>query len=167
MAITASEARKNLFPLIEQVNDDHTPVEITSRRGSAVLISREDYDALQETAYLLRVPANARRLPGEPRAGTSGSARGARPPVLVRVVFTPHGWDDYTHWQTTDRSILKRINRLIDDARRDPFAGIGKPEQLRHALSGTWSRRITEEHRLVYLVDGDDLVILQARFHYE
>jgi toxin YoeB len=85
----------------------------------------------------------------------------------VRVVFTPHGWDDYTHWQTTDRSILKRINRLIEDARRDPFAGIGKPEQLRHALSGTWSRRITEEHRLVYLVDGDDLVILQARFHYE
>ncbi len=85
----------------------------------------------------------------------------------MRVVFTPHGWDDYTHWQTTDRSILKRINRLIDDARRDPFAGIGKPEQLRHALSGTWSRRITEEHRLVYLVDGDDLVILQARFHYE
>jgi len=62
VAITASEARKNLFPLIEQVNDDHTPVEITSRRGSAVLMSREDYDALQETAYLLRVPANARRL---------------------------------------------------------------------------------------------------------
>ena len=85
----------------------------------------------------------------------------------MRVVFTPHGWDDYTYWQTTDRSILKRINRLIDDARRDPFTGIGKPEQLRHALSGTWSRRITEEHRLVYLVDGDDLVILQARFHYE
>ena len=82
-------------------------------------------------------------------------------------MFTPHGWDDYTHWQTTDRSILKRINRLIDDARRDPFAGIGKPEQLRHALSGTWSRRISEEHRLVYLVEGDDLVILQARFHYE
>jgi toxin YoeB len=85
----------------------------------------------------------------------------------VRIVFTPHGWDDYTHWQATDRSILNRINRLIDDTRRDPFAGIGKPEQLRHALSGTWSRRITEEHRLVYLVDGDDLVILQARFHYQ
>ena len=85
----------------------------------------------------------------------------------MRVVFTPHGWDDHTHWQTTDRSILKRINRLIEDARRDPFAGIGKPEQLRHALSGAWSRRITEEHRLVYLVDGEDLVILQARFHYE
>jgi antitoxin YefM len=62
MAITASEARKNLFPLIEQVNEDHTAVEITSRRGNAVLMSRADYDALQETAYLLRVPANARRL---------------------------------------------------------------------------------------------------------
>ena len=62
MAITASEARKNLFPLIEQVNDDHSAVEITSKRGSAVLMSRADYDALQETAYLLRAPANARRL---------------------------------------------------------------------------------------------------------
>jgi len=62
MAITASEARRNLFPLIEQVNADHAPVEITSKRGNAVLMSRADYDALQETAYLLRVPANARRL---------------------------------------------------------------------------------------------------------
>jgi len=85
----------------------------------------------------------------------------------MRVVFTPHGWDDYRHWQTADRAILTRVNRLVDDARRDPFAGIGKPEQLKHALAGAWSRRITDEHRLVYLMDGDDLVILQARFHYE
>lgn len=85
----------------------------------------------------------------------------------MRVVFTPHGWDDYRHWQTADRAILKRVNRLVDDARRDPFAGIGKPEQLKHALAGAWSRRVTDEHRLVYLVDGDDLVIIQARFHYE
>lgn len=62
MAITASEARKNLFPLIEKVNDDRTPIEITSRRGDAVLMSRADYDALEETAHLLRAPANARRL---------------------------------------------------------------------------------------------------------
>jgi antitoxin YefM len=62
MSITASEARRNLFPLIEQVNDDRTPVEITSKRGDAVLMSRADYDALEETAHLLRSPANARRL---------------------------------------------------------------------------------------------------------
>lgn len=85
----------------------------------------------------------------------------------MRVVFTPHGWEDYTHWHSADRTMIKRINRLIDAARRDPFTGIGKPEQLRHALAGAWSRRISEEHRLVYLVDGDDLVILQARFHYD
>jgi toxin YoeB len=84
----------------------------------------------------------------------------------VRLIFTPHGWEDYQHWVQTDRATLKRINRLIDDALRDPFTGIGKPEQLRHVLSGAWSRRITEEHRLVYLVAGDDLVILQARYHY-
>jgi toxin YoeB len=84
----------------------------------------------------------------------------------VRIVFTPHGWEDYQHWVQTDRATLKRINRLIEDALRDPCTGIGKPEQLRHVLSGAWSRRITEEHRLVYLVDDGDLVILQARYHY-
>jgi len=84
----------------------------------------------------------------------------------VRLVFTPHGWQDYQHWVQTDRATLKRINRLIEDVLRDPFTGIGKPEQLRHVLSGAWSRRITEEHRLVYLVDGDDVVVMQARYHY-
>jgi toxin YoeB len=84
----------------------------------------------------------------------------------MRLVFTPHGWDDYVFWQTTDRATLKRINRLLDDIIRDPVAGIGKPEQLRHALAGAWSRRIDSEHRLVYLVDGNDIVVLQARFHY-
>ncbi len=84
----------------------------------------------------------------------------------MRFVFTPHGWEDYRHRQSADRATLKRINRLLDDIARDPFDGIGKPEQLRHALAGTWSRRIDQEHRLVYLVDGDDVVILQARYHY-
>lgn len=85
----------------------------------------------------------------------------------MRLVFTPNGWSDYTYWLGADRQTLKRINRLIDDALRDPVVGIGKPEPLRYMLTGAWSRRISEEHRLVYLIDGDDLVVLQARFHYE
>lgn len=85
----------------------------------------------------------------------------------MKLVFTPNAWADYTHWLTADRATLKRINRLIDDALRDPFTGIGKPEPLRHMLAGCWSRRISEEHRLVYLVEDDDLVILQARLHYD
>ena len=84
----------------------------------------------------------------------------------MRLVFTPIGWNDYTYWLTADRTILKRINRLIEDVLRDPFEGIGKPEPLRHALTGAWSRRISEEHRLVYLVDGEDIVVLQVRYHY-
>ena len=84
----------------------------------------------------------------------------------MRLVFTTNGWEDYTHWLQADQQVLQRINRLIDDALRDPAAGIGKPEPLRHMFAGAWSRRITEEHRLVYLVDGEDLVILQARLHY-
>ncbi|MFN8102922.1 MAG: Txe/YoeB family addiction module toxin [Acidimicrobiia bacterium] len=85
----------------------------------------------------------------------------------MRLVFTPHGWEDYRYWQSTDRATSKRINRLLDDVMSDPFEGIGKPERLRHALAGAWSRRIDEEHRLVYLVDAGDIVIVQARYHYE
>lgn len=84
----------------------------------------------------------------------------------MRLVFTPNSWEDYLHWQKTDRTVLKRVNTLIEATLRDPFAGIGKPEQLKHVLAGAWSRRITEEHRLVYKVDGDDLIVLQARYHY-
>jgi toxin YoeB len=85
----------------------------------------------------------------------------------VRLVFTPHGWSDYLHWHSVDKKMLKRINRLLEDTLRDPFAGIGKPEPLRHVLQGSWSRRIDGEHRSVYLVEGDDIVVLQARYHYE
>ncbi len=62
--------------------------------------------------------------------------------------------------------MLKRLNKLLDDVLRDPVGGLGRPEQLRHALAGAWSRRIDEQHRLVYLLDGDDIVVLQARYHY-
>jgi toxin YoeB len=85
----------------------------------------------------------------------------------VKLAFTTQGWADYVHWQTADRQILKRINRLVEDALRDPYAGIGKPEPLKHALAGAWSRRITEEHRLVYLPGEAEIIILQARYQYE
>jgi toxin YoeB len=86
----------------------------------------------------------------------------------VRITFVPIAWEDYLHWQAADRKILQKINQLVDDiVRDDPFSGIGKPEPLRYHLSGAWSRRITEEHRLVYQVRDDDLVILSARYHYD
>ena len=84
----------------------------------------------------------------------------------MRLVRDLSAWEDYRYWQTTDRKMLKRVNKLVDACLREPFAGIGKPEQLKYGAQGAWSRRITEEHRLVYLVDGDDVVILQARYHY-
>ena len=84
----------------------------------------------------------------------------------MRLVFAPQAWEDYLHWQATDRAIVKRINRLVDDMLRDPFTGIGKPESLKYGISGGMSRRITDEHRLVYVVRGDDPILLQARFHY-
>ncbi len=84
----------------------------------------------------------------------------------MRLVFTEHGWADYQHRIAKDRRTLERLNRLIEDALRPPYAGIGKPEPLQHLLTGAWSRRVDDEHRLVYLVNGDDLVVLQARYHY-
>lgn len=83
------------------------------------------------------------------------------------LAWTEGAWEDYLYWQTQDRRTLKRINQLIADVLRgDPFEGIGKPEPLKHALAGAWSRRIDEANRLVYLVDERQLVILQARYHY-
>jgi len=84
----------------------------------------------------------------------------------VRLVFAEEAWDDYLYWQRQDRKMVERINKLIQEIRRDPFAGIGKPEALKHALAGFWSRRITDEHRVVYKVDGDALLIAQLRYHY-
>ncbi|WP_374605086.1 Txe/YoeB family addiction module toxin [Arenimonas sp.] len=80
--------------------------------------------------------------------------------------FSDNAWQDYLHWQQTDAKILRRINELVKAIGRDPFRGIGKPEPLRHALAGYWSRRINDEHRLVYKVQGDVLMIAAARYHY-
>ena len=85
----------------------------------------------------------------------------------MRLVFDQSAWSDYTYWAAEDRVILKRINRLLADMLQSPFEGIAKPERLSQNLSGAWSRRIDEEHRLVYTVDGNDLIILQARYRYE
>jgi len=84
----------------------------------------------------------------------------------MKLIFAEQAWEDYLHWQETDRKMVKRIDELIKQATRTPFEGSGKPEPLKHALSGYWSRRINDEHRIVYRVEGDSLLIAQLRFHY-
>ncbi|MDD2454988.1 MAG: Txe/YoeB family addiction module toxin [Kiritimatiellae bacterium] len=84
----------------------------------------------------------------------------------MKVIFSSQAREDYLHWQQTDSKMLKRINALIKEISRTPFEGTGKPEPLRHALAGYWSRRITDEHRLVYKMQDDAVLIAQARFHY-
>ncbi len=81
--------------------------------------------------------------------------------------FFDRAWDDYLYWQQTDKKILERINLLLKDISRTPFDGLGKPEPLKHHLSGCWSRRIDREHRLVYRVDQDTVYVIQCRFHYD
>jgi len=84
----------------------------------------------------------------------------------MKLIFSDQAWDEYLYWQQTDTKILARINALIKDIKRSPFKGTGKPEPLKHALSGYWSRRINDEHRLVYKVTQDAVLIAQLRYHY-
>ena len=84
----------------------------------------------------------------------------------MRLIFAEAAWEDYLYWQQQDRRMVERINKLIRETQREPFSGIGKPEPLKHALAGYWSRRITDEHRMVYKLDGDSLLVAQLRYHY-
>jgi toxin YoeB len=84
----------------------------------------------------------------------------------LKLVFSELAWKDYQYWQRTDKKIIKRINTLIRDILRVPCGGIGKPEPLKHGLSGYWSRRITDEHRIVYKVENESVFIAQLRYHY-
>jgi toxin YoeB len=85
----------------------------------------------------------------------------------MRFIFVDESWEDYLHWQQTDRKMLKRINELLKDISRTPFTGLGKPEPLKHRYKGFWSRRIDSEHRLIYQVRGEDILIAKCRFHYD
>ncbi|MEW2549619.1 Txe/YoeB family addiction module toxin [Streptomyces sp. NPDC047002] len=86
----------------------------------------------------------------------------------MKVLFLDDGWDDYLWWQANDRKLLRRVNQLLTDIKRDGHEGIGKPEPLRNDLSGYWSRRIDSEHRLVYRIDEDDTIhVVACRFHYD
>ena len=84
----------------------------------------------------------------------------------MKLIFSEQAWDDYLYWQKTDRKLLVRINALVKDISRSPFAGIGKPEPLKNALSGYWSRRINDEHRIVYKIADGSMLIAQLRYHY-
>jgi toxin YoeB len=83
------------------------------------------------------------------------------------ITFSSHAWEDYTTWLKEDRKMLSKINQLIKDIQRTPFDGIGKPEALKYDLAGYWSRRIDREHRLVYKIDNETLIILSCKYHYD
>ena len=84
----------------------------------------------------------------------------------MNLIFSDKAWEEYMYWQNTDNQILKKINQLIKDIKREPFEGIGKPEPLKYELSGFWSRRISDEHRLIYEVSESYIAIVSCRFHY-
>ncbi len=84
----------------------------------------------------------------------------------MKLIFSERAWEDYLYWQETDRRLVNRIHQLIRDIQREPFSGIGRPEPLKHAFQGYWSRRINDEHRIVYKIMDDSVLIAQLRYHY-
>lgn len=84
----------------------------------------------------------------------------------MKLIFLNSGWEDYLYWQSTDKSMLKKVNAMIKEIERTPFEGTGKPEALRYDLAGWWSRRINLEYRLVYKIEEESIIILQCRYHY-
>ena len=125
-------------------------------------------DEVDETDYLLSTPAN--------RESIFRSLEQLKNRQLISkqinhletwFTLTAEAWKDYLYWQNTDKNILRKINDLLKDCLRDPFRGLGKPEPLKGKLMGFWSRRINNEHRLVYKYEGGELFIISCRFHYE
>ena len=155
--MTYSESRAHYAETLNAVVDDREEVVIT-RAGHepVVIVALADYESLKETAYLLRSPENARRLLASIDRLEHGGG-----------IWDESAWADYVWWQAQDRKVLKRINQLIADVQRNGNEGIGKPEPLKHGFQGYWSRRITDEHRLVYKIADDEIRIAACRYHYE
>lgn len=85
----------------------------------------------------------------------------------MKITFSDQAWEDYVYWQQIDKNLVKKINKLIKEIKRTPFEGTGKPEPLKYNLAGFWSRRITEEHRLIYEISEDSILVASCRYHYD
>lgn len=167
-----TESRARFAEVLDAVIQDSEEVVIT-RAGvePAVIVPFAEYQSLRETDYLLRNPANAERLL---RAAAHSRMGGDVYHTVLeggeckdRPAWDGSAWDDYLWWHARDRKILKRINLLIHHVLQSGFEGIGSPEALRHQLTGFWSRRINDEHRLIYRVGAKGVVhIVSVRYHY-
>jgi toxin YoeB len=149
-AMTYTTVRANLASTMDRVCNDHEALIITRNGEQAVvMLSLEDFKA-----------------PALCGCTTEHGQRDGAETGQVKLLFADEAWEDYLYWQKQDRRMVERINKLIEETQREPYTGIGKPEALKHALSGYWSRRITDEHRMVYRIEGKALLIAQLRFHY-
>ena len=168
-AVVYSTFRNHLKDYMKKVNDEFEPLTVVNKNPDEdiVVISKSEWDSIQET---LRVAQNKElsdkvlRGMAEVRAGQVQlhEIEGSR--MLLK--FTEDAWKDYCYWQSQDNKTLKRINTLIKEIQRDPFAGIGKPEPLKYDFQGAWSRRIDAENRLIYMLDESGIAFLSFKDHY-
>src|SRR5262245_48543831 len=168
METTLSKLRSNLKKYCDQAVAQRVPIRVRRRSGEdIVVVSADEYDRLAETAHLVASPKNAARL----LAAWPAPARRKESPAPSRsyvnlAVFDPLFREDLAYWVEKERKVALRVLRLVEAVLREPFTGEGKPEPLKGLGPDVWSRRITQEHRLVYLVKKDRIHFLQARYHY-
>lgn len=166
--ISFSQAKNNLETAFDSIGGDADCLVITRRDApNTVLMSIDYYRGLTETLYLLKSSKNSAHLESSINDAKKGISDSEFFLMGRKLAWTEAGWSDYMYWQGQDKKSLKRINMLLAETLKTPCTGVGKPEMLRDTLSGFWSRRIDEMHRLLYAVDRRCIVIVACRYHYK
>lgn len=165
--VSMASAKADLKSVLDEVVNAANGTIITRRDApNAIVLSLDYYRGVLETLHLLKSPENTAHLNRSIQSVKEGLPDGDFFLMGRKLAWTEAAWSDYVYWQGQDKKTLKRINLLIADTLKTPYTGTGKPEMLRDTLSGFWSRRIDELHRLLYAVDGRCVIVVACRYHY-
>ena len=167
---SVSDFRKDIKSYLDKVAKNFETLIINRGKDSGIVVmSLTEYNSLMATNHELSSRKNELRLDSaiEKLSSQKSFEKNILEDQNMKYIFVDESWEDYLYWQKTDKKKLKRINDLLKDISRSPFDGIGKPEPLKHKYSGFWSRRIDDEHRLIYRYEEGEIQIAKCRFHYD
>ena len=164
-----SDFRNDIKSYLDKVAKNFETLIINrGKNENIVIMSLDEYNSLIATNHELSSRRNEKRLDSAiEKLKNKKSFKKKLIEEEMKYIFVDESWEDYLYWQHTDKKKLKKINELLKDISRTPFEGIGKPEPLKHKYSGFWSRRIDDEHRLIYKYENGEIQIAKCRFHYD